>query len=230
MHMENSIYGEVKRIETGNALALLTTRTPSPPPCEKPKTPGQIDEVLMERGFPARHRQRLRRGEMHGPALEKAQAFLPRILRGDALLIVVGKRGPGKTQMATWWAAERIKAGKFAGHYRKTMDVLSEIKATWGDGGRSLWSESDVLRKYRKTEYLVLDEFHERGSSEWEARTLINIIDHRYDNLLTTVLIANMDKATAFKEINPSILSRAKETGGLIVCDWPTYRAKGEAA
>lgn len=155
-----------------------------------------------------------------------AQSFLPRILKGDCLLMLIGDRGPGKTQIATWWAMERLKTDKFAGWYRKTADLISEIKTTWRDGGKNVGTEDDVLKKYRKTEYLVLDEFHEKGSSDWEARTLINIIDHRYDNMLATVLIANMSEQQVRLEINPSIVSRAEETGGLVICDWPSYRLK----
>lgn len=187
---------------------------------------GQTEaDALRERGFPARHVARLKEG-LHGPGLAKAHALLPRILAGDCLLMLVGDRGPGKTQIATWWAEERQKVGKMMGWYRKTADLITEIKRTWSDGGKSIGTEDDVLKKYRKTAFLVLDEFHERGSSDWEARTLINILDHRYDNMLATVLIANMSEAQVRAEINPSIVSRAEETGGLVVCDWPSYRVK----
>ena len=182
-----------------------------------------IASKLDERGFPSRHVKQISLG-LYGPALDCAWQYLPRILSGDAMLFLVGDRGPGKTQMATWWAAERIKAGKFPGHYRKTADIISEIKTTWHDGGKSVGTENDVLKKYRESAYLVLDEFHERGSSDWEARTLINILDHRYDNMLVTVLIANMTEEQVRLEINPSILSRAEETGGLVKCNWPSYR------
>lgn len=184
-----------------------------------------FDEKLASRGFPARHRARLSEG-MVGPSLEKAKELLPRLIVGDCLLLLVGNRGPGKTQMSTWWANERLKAGKFAGYYRKTADIITEIKTTWHDGGKTVGTEDDVLKKYRKTEYLVLDEFHEKGSSDWEARTLINILDHRYDSMLATVIIANMTEVEVRQQINPSIVSRAEETGGLVVCDWPSYRTK----
>ena len=115
---------------------------------------------------------------------------------------------------------------KLAGWYRKAADLISEIKTTWNTGGKSIGTEDDVLKKYRTAAYLALDEFHERGTSDWEARTLINILDHRYDNMLATVIIANMSEAEVRAQINPSIVSRAEETGGLVVCDWASYRVK----
>lgn len=185
----------------------------------------EIDEKLSAAGFPKRHRLQLRDG-IHGPGFEKAKALAPRVIAGDCLLLLVGLRGPGKTQMATWWAAERVKVEKSAGYYRKTADVITEIKTTWQDGGKKVDTEDDVLKKYRRCSYLVLDEFHERGSSDWEARTLINILDHRYDAMLATVLIANMSREEVAQLINPSIVSRAEETGGLVLCDWASYRTK----
>lgn len=185
----------------------------------------EINETLKEKGYPKRHRLRLREG-LVGPGAEKAAELLPRVLAGDCLILLVGARGPGKTQMATWWASERIKAGEKPGFYRKTADLITEIKTTWADGGKSVDTENDVLKKYRGAAYLVLDEFHEKGSSDWESRTLINILDHRYDSMLATVIIANMDEAQVREQINPSIVSRAEETGGLVVCDWPSYRSQ----
>ena len=186
-------------------------------------SPGEINEKLAARGFPARHRRRLTE-DLHGPGIEKAAELLPKILAGDCLLLLLGDRGPGKTQMATWWAAERLRAGKLAGWYRKTADLISEIKVTWNAGGKSIGTEDDVLKKYRTAAFLVLDEFHERGSSDWEARMLTNIIDHRYDNMLATVIIANMSEKEVRAQISQSIVSRAEETGGMVVCDWPSYR------
>lgn len=103
-------------------------------------------------------------------------------------------------------------------------DLIAEIKQTWSDGGRNVGTESDILAKYRKAKYLVLDEFHERGASDWEQRTINNILDHRYDAMLVTVIIANLSRQDFQTQISPSIRSRAEETGGLIVCDWPSYR------
>jgi DNA replication protein DnaC len=148
----------------------------------------------------------------------------PMVERGDCLLLLIGDRGPGKTQMGTWWAWQRHKAGLSPGWYRKTSDLIAEIKRTWNEGGKSLGTEDDVLRKYRRTPFLVLDEFHERGASDWEARTLNNIIDHRYDSMLGTVIISNVAPADVERDVSRSIISRAQETGGQILCDWPSYR------
>lgn len=178
---------------------------------------------LLGAGFPARHVRQLGAG-LHGPSLAKARELWPRLAGGDALFLLTGDRGPGKTQMAAWWAGERVRAGQSAGRYVKCADLLGEIKATWHEGGRRVGTEHDVLRKYRRAPYLVIDEFHERGGSDWENRCLVNLLDHRYDDMLATVLIANFAESKVAEAIPASVISRAQQTGGLVVCDWRGYR------
>jgi len=190
---------------------------PDTPEQEKPV----LDEgLLLKQGFPLRHVIQLSAG-LHGKGAEMVRKHREKILKGDAILILVGNRGPGKTQIATAWAGHRMVAGKLPGRYVKCADLIGEIKATFDKKGAS---EEGVLKKYRTTPYLVIDEFHERGASDWEARTLINLIDHRYDDMKCTVLIANVEILKLTECINPSIIDRANQTGGVINCDWESYR------
>lgn len=207
--------------EIEQVLSRLRDKTLRSSESPKPSGPSNAEILakLESRGYPKRHRLRL--ADMHGPSLEKARELLPKVMSGDCLILLVGDRGPGKTQMVAWWAANLAKAGLPPGYYRKTTDLIAEIKATWSDPAAR---EADVLRKYRTARLLVLDEFHERGGSDWESRILVNMLDHRYDDMLATVLIANMSREKVRSEINPSVLSRAEETGGLVVCDWESYR------
>jgi len=180
-------------------------------------------EILKQWGYPTRHIKTISSG-IFGESAKKAEELWPKVESGDCMILLVGTRGAGKTLMACEWAKRRIESGKGAGRYAKCADIIAEIKSTWHDGGKSIGTEQDVLRKYRRAKYLVIDEFHERGASDWEARTLINILDHRYDAMLATILIANLSEVEANKTLNPSLIDRANETGGLVVCDWPSYR------
>lgn len=179
--------------------------------------------MLKEAGFPKRHRKAL--PDMHGVGLDMAKELLPKVLSGDCLLLLVGDRGPGKTQIATWLGWQRLLNGApTKGHYVKCVDLIGEIKASWSDVSKGGRTESEVLKKCKQASFLVVDELHEKGASEWEARTLVNIIDHRYDNMLATLLIANLSIEQVKTQVNPSILSRAQQTGGVVPCDWPSYR------
>lgn len=204
-------------------LAALPLPVADDAPAPPPAPGGSVAARLLAAGFPRRHVERLSQG-LHGASLDKARELWPRLARGDALLILAGDRGPGKTQMATWWAARWIEEGRPPGRYVKCADLIGGIKATWRDGGRHASTAEEVLRRYRRAPYLVIDEFHERGGSDWECRCLVNLLDHRYDDMLATVLIVNTAAEKVGEGIHPGILSRARETGGLVVCGWAGYR------
>src|ERR1700761_3962654 len=178
---------------------------------------------LIEAGFPRRHVDALPR--MNGPGLEFAQSIDAAILETGSLFLI-GDRGPGKTQIATWIGAKRIADGKSCGVYRKALDLWSEIKGTWS--GDSKTSEADVLRRFKCAAFLVIDEAQERGDTEndrqWCDRTFAHIMDHRYDASLPTIICANLDRESFNSTIPASIRSRMSESGGLKVCDWPSYR------
>jgi len=181
---------------------------------------GEHQRKMMECGYPQRHVERLAE-RLHGPALEKARELSGRVVAGDCLMLLLGDRGPGKTQMATCWALDRLRAGKFCGRYVKLYDLLIDIKGTWHGKG----SEETALDRYRRPGYLVIDEAHEMRGHEFEHQYLTNIIDHRYDDRKATVIIANLSRADAESNMPASVISRCNEIGGVIDCDWPSYRA-----
>lgn len=174
---------------------------------------------LAERGFPTRHLRNLDR--MTGPSLRRAQELTPRIREGDCLLVLCGDRGPGKTQMATFWGWE-IRSAR----YYKAHDLMEAIRRAFRDDGKEQAAADLAIRRARKVPFLVIDEFSELSGSAFERRTLTNILDHRYDALLATVIITNHAEEAAAEAIGRSIWSRAQETGGVVNCDWPSYRRK----
>lgn len=177
----------------------------------------RVRERLAEGGFPKRAIEKL--PEMHGPGLRKAEALRERVLN-DSLLLLIGPRGPGKTQMSTWWADQRGKAGLSPGRYVKMMDLLLELKSTWNGGG----TEQKVIDRYRRVPFLVIDEVQERPAKDWDHPILVNLLDRRYDERVCTILIGNLSKEKAEENLGDSIWQRLTETGGVVSCDWGSYR------
>lgn len=184
-------------------------------------------ELLRKSNFPKRHTTRLQNGQLYGQGLATAKHLWPKVASGDCTLLLVGDRGPGKTQIATWLAWQRLEklGAQSAGIYTKLVDLLGAIRMTWHEGGKSLDTENDILRRYKKNRFLVIDEVSEISGKDWEMQYLVNILDHRYDAMLATVMIANLSPNQVAEQIPASILDRANETGGLVVCDWPSYRS-----
>jgi DNA replication protein DnaC len=111
--------------------------------------------------------------------------------------------------------------------YLKASDLFRSIRGTFRKDGPS---EIKLLETFSRYGLLVIDESHERGDTEFENRTLVHIIDRRYDAGRDTLLISNLS-ADAFRtSMGPSIISRMSETGLMIVADWPSYRVPGQTA
>jgi DNA replication protein DnaC len=137
---------------------------------------------------------------------------------------ILGDRGRGKTVMATWLAEQRRQQGKNPGIYVRSHDLFATIRRSWHP--QSQEDEWTALERYRKTPFLVIDEFQERSESEWENRTLVNIIDHRHASILPTVLIANLSPEAFGKSVGASMVDRISQTGGIVECGWEGLRGR----
>ena len=177
-------------------------------------------DTLLRRGFPVRCVTFLRNQSLKGPALETARnLWKSYITKQDTIIVLCGAPGTGKTMMATLWALHRLKKGWSCGFYRKTVDLLRELTDTFDTPTR----ESVILEKYQRTAYLVLDEYATVGNG-WKNETLTNLLDHRYDNMLTTVIITNTHIDTFTSELHPAWLDRINHCGVIVNCDWESYR------
>lgn len=175
----------------------------------------------FEAGWPERHVQSLAR--MGGAGLAKAESLFP-LVESGAMIILFGDRGRGKTQIGTWMANKRLQAGGWAGSYLKAFDLFQQIKASWTK--EAGFTEKDVCDGYKEACFLVIDEVHERSESDWENRSLRNILDHRYDDCLPTVVIGNWSNLEEVRNgVGASIFDRITEAGGAVHCNWSSYRS-----
>jgi len=85
---------------------------------------------------------------------------------------------------------------------------------------------NDTIDFFIKPRLLVIDEAHERSNSDWEDRMLAMVVNERYQELRSTLVIANYSEEEVEKHLNPSILSRAEESGGIVVFDWESFRSR----
>lgn len=135
------------------------------------------------------------------------------------LLALVGLRGNGKTQMAVELIREACL--KRNARYATAMDFFMDVKAAYREDGAD---ERSVIDRFVQPDLLVLDEAHERGNTDWEGRLLTYLMDQRYGKCKDTVLIANMSREAFVESVGPSIASRMSETGGVVECDWGSFR------
>lgn len=152
------------------------------------------------------------------------------------IVAMLGGRGPGKTRMA----AEIARSGKWAmdkavsvdgrkifyqtAFYRRAMDIFLDLRDASKNHVKS--SEKAVLEKLESYGLLVIDEFQERGETEWENRVMKNLLDKRYSSCRPTIIIANMVRGDMGKALGDSVKDRIRECGTVIEFNWQSFRAK----
>lgn len=134
---------------------------------------------------------------------------------------LIGGRGNGKTQMAVElmrYAAEMSRTSL----YTTAIGFFMAIKSTYKKEADK--TEEEIVTRFSKPKLLVIDEVGRRGETDWENNLLFELLNRRYAALKDTILICNQTAAEFSAGIGPSIISRMNESGGIIQCDWPSFR------
>lgn len=142
---------------------------------------------------------------------------------GGYLYALIGPRGPGKTQLSAESVAYCVGLNRPA-LYVRAMNIFLDIRETYNCPEKA---EKDALRRFTEPRLLIIDEIQQRGETAFEDRILAYVIDRRYGDMTDTILIANLQEEALKKSLDPSIVDRLRETGGIIKCEWPSFRGKG---
>ena len=180
-------------------------------------------------GAPKRHRRWTAEGKLSGTCQYHAwyNTFTKvHALYGTGFLVALcGPRGTGKSQIGVELIRHAIEQEDKA-LYIRAMDLFIDLKSTYGSKDRAE-NERTVLDRLLKPNLLVIDELSEGSDSEFERRMLTYLIDVRYGEAKDTLLIANYTRQTigTFEQrVGDSCVSRLNETGGILWCDWASFR------
>ena len=194
----------------------------------------------MDRGVGKRHAC-WREPQVHTAWTDAFNKIVGRTGRDGFLAVLLGKPGMGKTQMATEWlrftltsttplkdykGADRDTPEWLASHilYRKASDVFRDIRETYDVRDKA---ERSVVDRFRYVQSFVLDEIDNWAQTEFEKRSLRDILDDRYREIRDTVLITNVRSRSAFLNGQSEYLcSRLSECSLFIECRWPSFREK----
>lgn len=209
---------EGEPLAVGEILTNLMHRSRS-----STRRPGEDPEesrraMFRRANIPARHEQR-RGTDQPGPWRSALGQVVSRLGSGF-MCGLLGPRGTGKTQIGVSAMVASIRAGRQP-LYVKAMDVFLWVRSTFKD---DVVTEIDALSEFMSPRLLVIDELTERGETEFEDRILVHLIDKRYDAMHDTLLIGNLKPDEFEASMGPSITSRLRECGGLVVCDWASFR------
>ena len=178
----------------------------------------QSSQLLKDCGLPKRHSQPI---IPHGEKWLEAETKLKAKIGTGFIIALCGQRGTGKTQLAASLAKECAIQNR-SSKYITAMEFFLDIKESFRPDSQS--NEKEVIANFARPKLLIIDETQERGETKWEDGLLTHLVDRRYRDEKDTLLISNQNKESFVESIGPSIASRIIETGGIILCNWPSFR------
>ncbi len=106
---------------------------------------------------------------------------------GQGWLVFTGPGGGGKTHLAAAIAGKAMANGTGV-MYVSTPDLLDHLRAAFNPASALTYDE--FFEQVRNVPLLVLDDLGAQSGSAWAAEKLDQIINHRYNQRLPTVIVA----------------------------------------
>jgi DNA replication protein DnaC len=121
-------------------------------------------------------------------------------------LVLSGPSGCGKTHLAASIANYRIKQGNPA-FFVIVPDLLDHLRATFSPSSDVAYDE--LFERVRNAPLLVLDDLGRQSSTPWAEEKLFQILNHRFNAELATVVTVNslkqLDERLAARLQDPAI-------------------------
>ena len=180
--------------------------------------PHQLEEMTFERFDVSGNNATDTQQSSLQTASRSAKAFAD---NPKGWLILIGRTGAGKTHLAVAIAVEQIAAGS-PPMFWIVPELMDYLRYTFNPESPVAYDR--VLEEVKSAPLLILDDLgRERGSS-WAVETLYQIVVHRHNARLPTVITTGM----VFKDELDPITSRIQDRNisELVRVDAPDYRGK----
>lgn len=152
-------------------------------------------------------------------AVEKARDFAQ---SPKGWLMFTGSNGCGKTHLAVAIINERLKQGQ-PSFFAFVPALLDYLRATFRPD--SLTGFDELFEEVKRSPLLVLDDLASENSTPWAEEKLYQIIVHRHNARLATLITTDNDSIDQMEERKPRIRSRlADSLVELIPILAPDYR------
>jgi DNA replication protein DnaC len=101
--------------------------------------------------------------------------------------------------------------------YRRLPDIFREVRTDFN-------SEQKIIDDYGAVKLLIIDEAGRQKFSDFEKNLFFEIIDKRWNNMLPTTLITNLNEKEFFNEYGTAVLDRLRPA--IVRFDWKSYRGE----
>ncbi len=175
---------------------------------------GQLAHYSFKTLRPATHPQAL---PAYGSILQSVRRYADQPF---GWLLFMGPVGSGKTHLACAIANERLSHGDSV-FYIGAADLLDHLRAAFNPGSEVNYD--DLFNQVRNVPLLVLDDVRVEGASEWARQKLEQILNHRYNLRLPTVITTD----AAPDELEPALSERLSDTAFCAIITLGQPRAGG---
>lgn len=131
-------------------------------------------------------------------------------------LVLVGPNGSGKTHLAAAIANHCIKSEQVV-FFMHVPDLLDHLRATYAPSSELTYS--DLYMQVVEAPLLILDGLGAHSSTPWAEEKLQQVINHRFNAELPTIVTTASDLA----ELDPYIRSRLQTAGSSRVIHTGSY-------
>jgi DNA replication protein DnaC len=126
-------------------------------------------------------------------------------------LVLSGPSGCGKTHLAAAIANYRLKEG-YAVFFVIVPDLLDHLRATFSPSSDVAYDE--LFERVRNAPLLVLDDLGTQSSTSWAEEKLFQILNHRFNAELPTVVTVNN-----LKRLDERLAARLQDPGIAQQCE-----------
>ena len=138
---------------------------------------------------------------LQGKTASKAFARYP-----DGMLYISGPTGVGKTHLSVAIVSERLRIGADALFY-SVPSMLDELRNTYSKEGLLGDGFYALFNRLKDADLLVLDDLGSGSVTEWSEEKLYQLITHRYDNRLPTVINSRGSVSPVAAEDDPEFVT-----------------------
>ncbi|MGD8453295.1 MAG: ATP-binding protein [Phycisphaerae bacterium] len=139
---------------------------------------------------------------------------------GDSVLAIIGRRGSGKTQVASTATWQTIEAGR-SGRIVTASELASDLKRRFGADSDA---DGSWLRAWTVPHLLCVDEIAELVAGDVVRAAVTSLLDSRYRMCKPTLLAGNLEPGHFISVVGASVADRCREGGGIVLCNWPSFR------